>query len=609
MRFNSIKRLKLFYGGLKLTIVITGLFLHNSMNAQNTDYGVGTGSGGNGNTSIGYYAGAYNIGDYNSFFGHNSGTKSQNGKFNLFSGAYSGFYASGEYNTSLGTQSGVFSEGNFNTFSGAYSGYNTLGDYNTFYGAYAGYHNKDGTQNHFSGYNSGYSNTSGSNNTFSGFESGFSNSSGIDNVFVGFRAGYSNTTGISNTFVGRQAGYFNTTASRNTFVGRQAGYENSTGTENTFIGWGAGPKNQQSNNTFIGSSSGASNINGTGNVFIGRQAGYWSEKGNQNVFIGNSAGHANDIGGINVYIGTQAGLSNDGNQNVFLGALAGQNTMGDRNVFIGHQAGQHVIDSDKLYIHNNADSVPLIYGDFVSKSVGLGSTNPGTYRLYVNGNAFASGLWIASDKRFKKNIKSIKGALELIKQLDGKSYHYKQENQTMHFPEGIQLGFLAQELKEVLPEAVMEHNDGSLAVSYTSIIPILTEAIKELDTKQEQYEESLQRIDNLEMQLSILEQKLGAIETDKIDLSTNANGIDARLQNIPNPAKGQTTIRFNKTEDMQDTRILVLDLQGKIVKSYDVSNTDRNELQISAADIGTGMFNYTLVANGVIVATNKMILE
>ena len=56
------------------------------------------------------------------------------------------------------------------------------------------------------------------------------------------------------------------------------------------------------------------------------------------------------------------------------------------------------------------------------------------------------------------------------------------------YPERTELdyGIVAQEVREVLPSAVVEREDGYLAVNYDRIIPLLVESIKslkqELDT-------------------------------------------------------------------------------------------------------------------------------
>ena len=51
----------------------------------------------------------------------------------------------------------------------------------------------------------------------------------------------------------------------------------------------------------------------------------------------------------------------------------------------------------------------------------------------------------------------------------------------MHGYEGNDVGVIAQELKEIIPESVRENDTGYLSVRYEKIIPLLIEAIKELN--------------------------------------------------------------------------------------------------------------------------------
>ena len=46
-----------------------------------------------------------------------------------------------------------------------------------------------------------------------------------------------------------------------------------------------------------------------------------------------------------------------------------------------------------------------------------------------------------------------------------------------------QTGLIAQELQKVLPEAVIETSDGTLAVAYGNVVGLLVEAIKELKSE------------------------------------------------------------------------------------------------------------------------------
>jgi hypothetical protein len=172
---------------------------------------------------------------------------------------------------------------------------------------------------------------------------------GFENIFVGIGAG-ANNTGIRNTFLGHYAGNSNTNGEYNIFLGRSAGFSNTTGDRNTFIG----------------SSSGNSNKEGYDNTFLGLSAGYYNTHGDDNTFLGAHAGFRNTTG----------------NNNTFLGDLAGySNQTGAGNVFIGYEAGYNETGSNKLYIANSSGT-PLIYGDFSTGNVGIGTTSPGT-KLHV----------------------------------------------------------------------------------------------------------------------------------------------------------------------------------------------------------------------------------
>jgi hypothetical protein len=264
---------------------------------------------------------------------------------------------------------------------------------NTFVGNDAGTSNTTGICNTFSGWAAGFNNTTGTYNTFSGGAAGFNNTTGYCNTFSGYMAGWYNTTGSWNTFIGEYAGLSNTTANYNTFSGSEAGYSNTTGSSNTFSGRKAGYSNTTGNcNTFSGDMTGFFNTTGTSNTFSGAQAGFNNTIGHDNTFSGGAAGFNNTTGNSNTFSGVEAGRSNtEGNYNTFLGKAAGYyNTTGNGNVFIGYRAGYSETGSNKLYIANSDVTMPLIYGDFSTGSVGIGTTSPGA-KLDVNGSIIAAG--------------------------------------------------------------------------------------------------------------------------------------------------------------------------------------------------------------------------
>lgn len=115
------------------------------------------------------------------------------------------------------------------------------------------------------------------------------------------------------------------------------------------------------------------------------------------------------------------------------------------------------------------------------------SANTVVHNFNINGDYFAKGNVTAystvtqlSDKRYKKDIATIQNALEVINNLRGVSYK-RVEDDTTHY------GVIAQEVKEVIPEAVINNNE-FMSVSYSDIIGVLIEAVKELSKKVEKLE-------------------------------------------------------------------------------------------------------------------------
>ncbi|MBI2070989.1 MAG: hypothetical protein HYT79_10375 [Elusimicrobia bacterium] len=338
-------------------------------------------------TFMGYRAGTSNTtGLSNTFIGGLSGYNHKNGQGNTYLGVEAGYGdVSGNHNTFVGFESGYINTASRNTFVGAYSGdSNTAGQENVFLGYQAGQTNSSASQGTFVGYMAGSTNN-GADNTFVGHLSGATNGSGTQNVFLGRRAGYSNSTGGSNVFVGYSAGDANT-ATGNVMVGWAAGDQNNSGNENVFVGYSAAGANTTGNgNTIVGYLAGNSQQTADGNTFVGRGAGLNTTTG-QNTFLGYQSGVLNTGGGSNTFIGYEAGRNNTtGNYNTTLGRDAGYSlTMGTGNVLIGYQAGYNLTtSSNTLYIANKNYGSPLIYGDFHTGKVGIGTASPAA-RLQVD---------------------------------------------------------------------------------------------------------------------------------------------------------------------------------------------------------------------------------
>ena len=109
------------------------------------------------------------------------------------------------------------------------------------------------------------------------------------------------------------------------------------------------------------------------------------------------------------------------------------------------------------------------------------------YKLYVNGNAAGpSGFANVSDRRLKKDITPIESALNKVKLLNGVSFNWdKTLRPDLALDDKNHLGLIAQDVEEILPQVVTTGIDElkTKTITYSDIVPVLIEAIKELSAK------------------------------------------------------------------------------------------------------------------------------
>jgi hypothetical protein len=95
-------------------------------------------------------------------------------------------------------------------------------------------------------------------------------------------------------------------------------------------------------------------------------------------------------------------------------------------------------------------------------------------QIEASGDVIAFG---SSDRNLKDNIQPIKNSLEKVDKIGGYTFVWNDKQDTY---EGSDVGVIAQEIEEVLPEVVMTRGSGYKAVKYEKIVPLLIESIKEL---------------------------------------------------------------------------------------------------------------------------------
>ncbi|MCU0472830.1 MAG: tail fiber domain-containing protein [Bacteroidales bacterium] len=138
---------------------------------------------------------------------------------------------------------------------------------------------------------------------------------------------------------------------------------------------------------------------------------------------------------------------------------------------------------------------------------GNGGDASNALTLYKNGNMTIAGILAQnSDFRLKENIVSISNGTVLIEKINPVYFYFKDKNT---HPEGRQIGVIAQEVQEVLPELVQKDGRGFLSIDYSKISVILLQAFKE---QQQQIGSYKSENDNLKSQLQTLQEKVDRIE-------------------------------------------------------------------------------------------------
>jgi len=130
-------------------------------------------------------------------------------------------------------------------------------------------------------------------------------------------------------------------------------------------------------------------------------------------------------------------------------------------------------------------------------SIGVGMAASGTSGRIDAANDVVA--FSTSDIRFKENITPIPNAIEKIRKISGNTYDWKADLKDVHGYEGNDVGVIAQEIEEVLPQLVQNRDNGYKAVKYDKLVALLIEGIKEQQ----------QHIDNLTIQVEELKKQKG----------------------------------------------------------------------------------------------------
>jgi hypothetical protein len=125
--------------------------------------------------------------------------------------------------------------------------------------------------------------------------------------------------------------------------------------------------------------------------------------------------------------------------------------------------------------------------NYQMNSLGVGTAGSGTAgEIRATNNVTA---YYSSDSRLKENIKPIENALAKVKLINGVTYDWTEDFIESHggedgyFIRKHDVGVIAQEVEAVMPEIVVDRDDGYKAVKYERMVALLIEAVKELSAE------------------------------------------------------------------------------------------------------------------------------
>ena len=208
---------------------------------------------------------------------------------------------------------------------------------------------------------------------------------------------------------------------------------------------------------------------------------------------------------------------------------------------------------------------------------------------YITGTLTANTVVQSSDYRLKENIVPLSeqrsNILDKVLNMNVVEYNYRKMIPSLEIPDTVSMdealknacidtdkrhiGLIAQELKELFPQLVVEGQDGYLAVNYVELVPILIQAIQELQ----------EEVDELK--------------------GTGTPRKSPQATSISNTVASGNVLYQNTP---------IYDLQGKQLKKWPVSSGE-DCVSFNGYELGEGLYFYSLIVNGQEIDTKKMIIS
>ena len=228
----------------------------------------------------------------------------------------------------------------------------------------------------------------------------------------------------------------------------------------------------------------------------------------------------------------------------------------------------------------------------------------------VIGTLTATTVTQTSDYRLKENIRQLDN-YSLNKLMDMNVVRYKLKNYEINMGDTATVphyayqtdspllktdhfGLIAQELKEIYPELVVEGADGYLSINYMEIIPLLIKSVQELKAE----------LDAINDNPSHAPVRTAGTTQVQNQLASQAT----LYQNNPNPFTENTTVRCIIPIGISKAVLYLYDMNGRQIDSIPIVERGDVSLTIEGNSLDAGIYLYSLITDGDVVDTKRLIL-
>lgn len=185
------------------------------------------------------------------------------------------------------------------------------------------------------------------------------------------------------------------------------------------------------------------------------------------------------------------------------------------------------------------------------------------------------------------------------------------------------MGFIAEDVEEIFPGIIKTDKNETKSMSYTDLIALIIEAIRAqqdqitiLQNIVYQQERDIVNMKNnndnysdTNVTSSFKNQVINYMDTiinNNIDTTFGDNAL--LFENTPNPFTSNTEINFVLPQTYVSAKIIIFNLMGTQLRSYELTQHGKGSITISGSDLEAGMYLYSLLVDNKLIDTKRMLL-